>query len=219
MKSKFETEIEKYRAELSNYLNSNCITLVEYAKALGEDYISPILYPRDDSELETAKKAFKMYKSIYESRKYTFYDREENYMLAVLQFALIGMNEKKYFEDLEKALYIIYSDSKLRGKLLSDTYTFSNNEKAYEEVIEMVFKECKSLEDPSVIVEKAEKIVSSIFNKVVMRVLIEKPEARKNIIPNPGIKGMRSYINLNQDMYGYIVSEKLDIPPYEKKLN
>ena len=52
-----------------------------------------------------------------------------------------------------------------------------------------------------------------------MRVLREKPEARENIIPNPGIKGMRSYINLNLDIYGYIVSEKLDIPPYEKKLN
>lgn len=219
MKSKFEIEMEKYREELSFYLSANYITLVEYAKALGENYISPILYPRDASELETAKKAFKMYKAIFEARKYAFYDQEENYVHAVLQLVLAGMKDKQNLEDLEKSLYIIYSDSKLRGKFLNDTYTFINNEKANEELRDIFIKECKSFEDSTIIAKKLDNIASSIFNKVIMRVLREKPEVRNNIAPNPGIKGMRAYINLNQDMYGYIVSEKLDIPPYEKKLN
>lgn len=219
MDKKFEREFNSYREELSLYLRSNNLTLVEYAEALGEEYISPILYPQNTYELDKAKKSFEMYRTINESKQYFCYDSEDNFLYAIYQAAIEETVGNRNYTELENALYNIFSDSKLRGKLRVDMISFSTSKKADIDILNIIGEKCTNQRNPYILGEKVDNVISSLLEKATTRVLRDKPELYDYLLANPRIKGMQKFMNLNQDIYNYIVSENINISHSEKKLN
>jgi hypothetical protein len=218
MNKRLEDKINKYREELSLYLKSNNTTLVEYAKILGEDYISPILYPENNEELNLAIKSFDMYKIINESKKYIYYDQEQNYIYAIYQMVIEELRGNRNFENFEKALYIIFSDTKQRGKLLTDTAVFNASKQARIDVLTLAKECCENDDEMYFLLYNVSKIVEESMEEAISKVLDENPEMYIYIIHNRDNKGMQAYINMNYDVYNYITSENLNVSYYEKKL-
>jgi len=218
MDKRFEKKVNDYREELSAYLRSNNTTLVEYAKALGEEYISPILYPENIDELNLAKKSFEVYKTINDSKINVYFDYETNYMYAIYQCVIEELKSTRNYKTIENALYVILSDSKLRGKLRIDMQAFIDSDSANIDILEMMTGDCKSHDEAYARMDRVARIISTLFDRATNKVLSEKPEMYDNLLPNENIEGMRSYISSNQDVYNYIISEKLNINPYVKKL-
>lgn len=213
MSKDFETRKNNYRNELSAYLCEKKLTIAEYASYLGEECITPILYPEEEHALELAKRAFEIFKAVFDALEHSRFDIDNNLAYAYNMAIIEGIHNKESYKSLEDFLLMIMADPHLNGRFCLEMLQLAENKDTNLEFFGVIIKESMicggGVDNLQRIINKNHHIVEARATRTLASINFARVKQLKAFL---NLTGMERFVVKNGEIYDYIIEEQLNIP-------
>ena len=217
-----EERCESYKKELERYLSDNQITINEYCESLCDAFILDVLFPKTETELRNAKKAFSIYKTLrFEiiSRSKSL-DDNTAYLIKVM--SIEGLNEKSKYDELAEMFDYMALHEEAEKRYHLDTMVAAESDEAATALTRLILPMCHSIPGAEKILEVSAHNLNVLEIKAARKAIkadpigmLEKTRRLNQIQRLPSIK---RYIKEFGELESIALTRELSKKSMQRKL-